>query len=346
MAKGIRMRIAFFDTHAYDRVSFEDVNRAFGHEITYFESRLSPETAALARGYEAVCVFVNDQLNRKTLEALRAGGTRLVALRCAGFNNVDVGAAEELDMMVVRVPAYSPYAVAEHTVALLLAINRKVHRAYARVREGNFSLNGLVGFDLHGKTVGIIGTGKIGTVVARIMTGFGCRVLLYDQVPNEALASEIGARYVPLDEIYQQSDILTLHVPLASDNLHLIDARAIARMRRGALLLNTSRGGLIDTHALIEGLKSGQLGGAGLDVYEREAGLFFEDYSSQVIQDDELARLLTFPNVVITGHQAFLTDTALRNIAETTLGNVTSVERGEVPAETCVTRKLALPPRI
>lgn len=338
------MRIAVFDTHSYDRHSFDEANKAFGHQLKYFEPRLSVETAALAQGYEAVCVFVNDQLNRPTLEALRAGGTRLIALRCAGFNNVDVAAAEELDLTVVRVPAYSPYAVAEHTVALLLALNRKIHRAYARVREGNFSLSGLVGFDLHGKTVGVIGTGKIGAVVARIMTGFGCRVLAHDQAPNDELIEDLDVRYVPLDDLYEQSDIVTLHVPLASDNVHLIDARAISRMKPGAILLNTSRGGLVATTALIDGLKSGRIGGAGLDVYEREAGLFFEDFSNHVIQDDELARLLTFPNVVITGHQAFLTDTALHNIAETTLANVSTVEAGQTPA-TCVTRKLAQPPR-
>lgn len=338
------MRIAVFDTHSYDRQSFLEANQAFGHELKFFEPRLSLETAALARGFEAVCVFVNDQLNRETLEALCAGGTRLVALRCAGFNNVDLAAAEELGIPVVRVPAYSPYAVAEHTVALLMSINRKIYRAYARVRDGNFSLNGLVGFDVHGKTVGVIGTGKIGSVFCRIMHGFGCRVLAHDRFPNAELVQELGVRYVSLDELYAEADILSLHVPLASDNVHMIDAGAIARMKPGVILLNTSRGGLVDTHALIEGLKSGQVGGAGLDVYEREAGLFFEDYSSRVIQDDELARLLTFPNVVITGHQAFLTDTALHNIAETTLGNISTVEAGEIPS-TCVTRTHALPPR-
>lgn len=338
------MRIAVFDTHSYDRQSFDEANKAFGHDLKYFEPRLSLETAALAHGFEAVCVFVNDQLNRPTLEALRAGGTHLVALRCAGFNNVDVAAAEELGMTVVRVPAYSPYAVAEHTVALLMALNRKIHRAYARVREGNFSLSGLVGFDVHGKTVGVIGTGKIGSVFARIMKGFGCRVLAYDKYPSQELVDEIGVRYVHLDELYEQSDILSLHVPLASDNVHLLDHAALALMKRGVILLNTSRGGLIDTHALIEGLKSGKIGGAGLDVYEREAGLFFEDFSNRVIQDDELARLLTFPNVVITGHQAFLTDTALHNIAETTLTNVSAIQAGELPP-TAVTRTLALPPR-
>ncbi|HEY9854855.1 MAG TPA: 2-hydroxyacid dehydrogenase [Stenomitos sp.] len=338
------MRIAVFDTHSYDRHSFDEANQAFGHDLKYFESRLSLETVALARGFEGVCVFVNDQLNRPTLEALKAGGVRLVALRCAGFNNVDVAAAEELDLPVVRVPAYSPYAVAEHTVALLMALNRKIYRAYARVREGNFSLSGLVGFDVHGKTVGVIGTGKIGQVFARIMKGFGCEVLAYDKFPNQDLADEIGLRYVSLDELYERCDILSLHVPLADDSLHMIDKAAVARMKRGVILLNTSRGGLIETAALIEGLKTGKIGGAGLDVYEHEAGVFFEDFSNRVIQDDELARLLTFPNVVITGHQAFLTDTALHNIAETTLGNISTIEAGEIPP-TCVTRTLALPPR-
>jgi len=338
------MRIAVFDTHSYDRHSLDEANKAFGHDLKYFESRLSLETVALARGFEGVCVFVNDQLNRPTLEALKTGGVRLVALRCAGFNNVDIAAAEELDLPVVRVPAYSPYAVAEHTVALLMALNRKIYRAYARVREGNFSLSGLVGFDVHGKTVGVIGTGKIGQVFARIMKGFGCEVLAYDKYPNQELVDEIGLRYVPLEELYERSDILSLHVPLGDDNLHMIDKSAVARMKRGAILLNTSRGGLIETAALIEGLKSGKIGGAGLDVYEHEAGVFFEDFSNRVIQDDELARLLTFPNVVITGHQAFLTDTALHNIAETTLGNISTIEAGAIPP-TCVTRTLALPPR-
>jgi D-lactate dehydrogenase len=233
---------------------------------------------------------------------------------------------------VVRVPAYSPHAVAEHAVALMLTLNRKTHRAYPRVRDGNFSLNGLVGFDMHGKTVGVIGTGRIGAVVARIMRGFGCRVLAYDRYPDAELALEAGLSYVGLDELLGASDIVSLHLPLTAESTHLIDAETIGRMKRGVMLINTSRGALIDTRGLIEGLKSGQIGAAGLDVYEREAGIFFEDYSGTVLQDDLLARLLTFPNVLITGHQAFLTDTALRNIAETTLGNVSALEQGEACA--------------
>ncbi|HEY9899888.1 MAG TPA: 2-hydroxyacid dehydrogenase [Pantanalinema sp.] len=338
------MNIAVFDTRPYDRASLDEANEAFGHALTYFESRLGPETVALAKGFPAVCAFVNDTLDAEVLATLREGGTRLVALRCAGFNNVDVGAAEGLGLTVVRVPAYSPYAVAEHAVALLLSLNRKTHRAYARVREGNFSLSGLVGFDLHGKTVGIVGTGRIGAAFARIMHGFGCRLLAHDPYPDPALSGELGLRYVPLEELLSEADVVSLHLPLSHETTHLIDDAAIARMKPGALLLNTSRGGLVDTGALIKGLKSGKLGGAGLDVYEREAGLFFEDMSGLVLQDDQLARLLTFPNVLITAHQAFLTDTALRNIAETTLDNVTRFEAGgESP--NAVTARHPLPPR-
>ncbi|MNX69884.1 D-lactate dehydrogenase [compost metagenome] len=339
------MNIAVFDTRPYDRQALDEANKAFGHTLTYFESRLSPETVSLAKGFPAICAFVNDTLDAGVLAALHAEGTRLVAMRCAGFNNVDVPAAERLGMTVVRVPAYSPYAVAEHATALLLSLDRKIHRAYARVREGNFSLTGLVGFDLHGKTVGIVGTGRIGTAFARIMRGFGCKLLAHDPYPDLALASELGMRYVPLDELLADSDVVSLHLPLSRETTHLIDAGAIARMKPGALLINTSRGGLVDTGALIEGLKSGKLGGAGLDVYEREAGLFFEDLSNRILQDDQLARLLTFPNVVITAHQAFLTDTALRNIAETTLDNVTRFEAGE-PLPNAVTAAHPQPPRI
>jgi D-lactate dehydrogenase len=338
------MKTAFFDTHPYDRHSFEASNQAFGHELVYFESRLSAETAALAEGFLAVCAFVNDTLDRAVLERLHQGGTRVVALRCAGFNNVDLAAAEALGMAVVRVPAYSPHAVAEHAVALLLCLNRKIHRAYARVREGNFALSGLVGFDMNGKTVGVVGTGKIGQVASKIFAGFGCRVLAHDPYPDAAFAERIGVEYVPFASLLSQSDIISLHLPLTTDTTHLIDDGAIAHMKPGAILINTSRGGLVDTGALIRGLKSEQLGGAALDVYEREAGVFFEDFSLCVIQDDELARLLTFPNVLITGHQAFLTETALGNIADTTLANLQAVADGsECP--NMVTRAQAAPPR-
>lgn len=339
------MNIAVFDTRPYDRHSLDEANRAFGHALSYFETRLSLETVALAQGFDAICAFVNDVLDAEVLSALKDGGTRLVALRCAGFNNVDIPAAERLGLTVVRVPAYSPYAVAEHAVALLLSLNRKTHRAYARVREGNFSLSGLVGFDLHGKTVGVVGTGRIGAAFARIMRGFGCRLLAHDPYPDAALASELGLHYVPLEELLAEADVVSLHLPLTRETTHLIDAAAIAGMKPGALLLNTSRGGLVNTAALIEGLKSGKLGGAGLDVYEREAGLFFEDMSGLVLQDDQLARLLTFPNVLITAHQGFLTDTALHNIAETTLDNVTRFEKGEA-SPNAVTAQQPLPPRI
>lgn len=338
------MRVAVFDTHSYDRQSFERTNGHFGHDLQFFESRLLPETVGLAAGFPAVCVFVNDAVDRSVLEALKAGGTTVVALRCAGFNNVDVPAAEELGMTVVRVPAYSPHAVAEHAVALLLALNRKIHRSYMRVRDGNFSLEGLVGFDLAGKTAGVIGTGRIGHVFCRIMHGFGCEILAYDPYPDAALEA-IGVRYVALDELLSASDVISLHAPLTADNHHMIDAQAIDRMKEGVVLLNTSRGGLIDTAALIDGLKRCKLGAVGLDVYEREAGIFFKDCSSTPLMDDELARLLTFPNVLITGHQAFLTDEALANIAETTLGNLKAIEAGAA-CPNAVTATTAHPPRV
>jgi D-lactate dehydrogenase len=269
---------------------------------------------------------VNDVFDAGVVGALADGGTRVIALRCAGFNNVDLEACKEKGIAVVRVPAYSPNAVAEHTVALLLALNRQIHRAYNRVREGNFALEGLIGFDMIGKTAGVIGTGKIGAAVCRILQGFGCRVLAHDPYPNE----ELGLEYVPLDRIYAEADIVTLHLPLSVASHHLIGTDAIAKMRQGVVLINTSRGGLLDTRAVIEGLKSGKIGRLGLDVYEEEGPLFFEDHSQRVLQDDVFARLLTFPNVLITGHQAFLTAEALTQIAETTLGNLAAFGEGEV----------------
>ncbi len=320
------MRVAVFSTKVYDRSFLEAANTKYGHELSFFEPRLTYETASLASGFAAVCIFVNDQLDARTLEVLAEGGTRLIALRCAGFNNVDLTAAQQHGMMVVRVPAYSPYAVAEHTVALLLALNRKIHRAYARVREGNFALDGLLGFDLHGLMVGIVGTGKIGVRVAKIMLGFGCRILAYDLFPNPE-CEQAGVRYATLREVFAGADIVSLHCPLTPETYHLIDAQAIDRMKRGVVLINTSRGALIDAAAVVEGLKSGQIGYLGLDVYEEEADLFFEDLSNEVIQDDVFARLLTFPNVIVTGHQAFFTHTALQNIADTTLANIKEVEQ-------------------
>ncbi|RMH75404.1 MAG: 2-hydroxyacid dehydrogenase [Calditrichaeota bacterium] len=331
------MKVAVFSTKAYDREFLEAANREFGHELIFFEPHLNRETAPLATGFPAVCVFVNDTLDAPTIEALAGGGTRLIALRCAGFNNVDLAAAEVHGLTVVRVPAYSPHAVAEHTVALLLAVNRKIHRAYNRVREGNFSLEGLLGWDIHGQTVGIIGTGKIGAVVARILNGFGCRLFAYDPYPN-AECERIGVRYVTLQELFRHSDIITLHCPLTPETHHLIDQAALEQMKPGVVLINTSRGALIDTRAVIRNLKSGKIGYLALDVYEEEADLFFEDLSNQVIQDDVFARLLTFPNVLITAHQAFFTRNALENIAHTTLSNITEFEQTATCAN-CITRE-------
>ncbi|QTN34396.1 2-hydroxyacid dehydrogenase [Akkermansiaceae bacterium] len=323
------MEIAFYDTKPYDRTHFEPEARGNGMTIRYHDFRLSGETASSAAGAQAVCVFVNDIVNRRCLELLSAGGVGLVALRCAGFNNVDLAAADELGVTVIRVPSYSPHAVAEHTVALLLALNRKIHRAYNRVREQNFSLSGLVGFDLHGKTVGIIGTGKIGRITAQIFRGFGCRVLANDMLPAPEWAAVHGIEYTAAKALLETSDVISLHLPLTPATHHLIDASAIRSMKPGAYLVNTSRGKLVDTSALIGALKSGHLGGAALDVYEEEEGIFFEDHSGMVLQDDELARLITFPSVLITAHQAFLTKEALAEIARVTVGNCATFLKGE-----------------
>lgn len=322
------MRVAVFSPKPYDRSFLHAANQAHGHDLVFLEPRLIQETAALAEGFPAVCIFVNDVANAEVLEALAKGGTRLIALRCAGFNNVDLAAAKRLGITVARVPAYSPYAVAEHTVGLMLTLNRKFHRAFNRVREGNFALDGLLGFDFHGRTVGVVGTGKIGAIVARIMQGFGCRVLAYDPYPN-AEVTALGVPYVSLPELFAAADVVTLHCPLTPDTRHLIDAAALQQMQPGVMLINTSRGALVDTVAVLDALKAGQIGYLGLDVYEEEADLFFEDHSQALIQDDVFMRLLTFPNVVITGHQAFFTQEALQNIAETTLANVTAFATGE-----------------
>jgi D-lactate dehydrogenase len=290
---------------------------------------LTSETVSLANGFRAVCGFVQDDFSAPVLRQLAAGGTQLIALRCAGFNNVDLSVAADLGMTIVRVPAYSPFSVAEHTVGLMLALNRHLHRAYNRVREGNFALDGLLGFDMHGRTAGIIGTGKIGYCVAKILAGFGCTLLGHDRFQN-ADCEQLGLRYVPLHELYAHADIITLHCPLTPETHHLIDSEAIGRMKPGVMLINTSRGAVVDTLALIEGLKKGKISALGLDVYEEEADLFFEDLSNRVLQDDVLARLLTFPNVIITGHQAFFTTDALTAIAETTLANISTWERDEV----------------
>ena len=322
------MRIAMFGTKPYDRVHFEKANLAAKHDLVFLEPRLGAATAKLAEGAEAVCVFVNDEARADTIDALAAFGVRLIALRCAGFNNVDLEAAKRRGIAVVRVPAYSPHAVAEHALALILALNRKTHKAYNRVREGNFALDGLIGFDLFGKTVGVVGTGRIGAIVARILAGFGCKILAYD-VRRDPDVEAGGAWYVPLERLLGESDIVSLHCPLSPATRHMIDAAALGRMKPRVMLINTSRGALIDTPAVLEALKSGRIGWLGLDVYEEEEGVFFEDLSQHVLQDDVLARLLTFPNVLITGHQAFLTEEALTNIAETTLDNVARCQRGE-----------------
>lgn len=319
------MKLVLFSTKPYDRAVFGEANARYGHDLHFLEPRLTPESAPLAAGVAGVCAFVNDQLGRATLETLAGGGTKLVALRSAGFNHVDLSAAAELGLTVVRVPAYSPYAVAEHALALVLTLNRKTHRAFNRVREGNFALDGLLGFDLHGKTVGVIGTGKIGLVFARLMAGFGCRVLAFDPRP----ADDAPVSYVPLAELYGASDIVSLHCPLTPETHHLIGDDAVAQFKPGVMLINTSRGGLIDTRAVIGGLKTGRIGLLGLDVYEEEADLFFENLSERVIQDDVFTRLLTFPNVLITGHQGFFTAEALQHIADTTLHNVTAFESGQ-----------------
>jgi len=295
--------------------------------MVFFEPKLTSETTALAAGFPAVCIFINDQLNPETIKAIANNGTKLIALRSAGFNNVDIKTATELGITVVRVPAYSPYAVAEHAVGLILTLNRKYHRAYSRVRESNFSLNGLLGFDLHGSTVGIVGTGKIGMCFAQIIKGFGCNILAYDIYQNPACL-EMGVKYVELSTLLATSDIVSLHCPLTPESYHMINATTLQQFKPGSMLINTSRGGLIDTKAVIDALKSQKLGYLGLDVYEQESDLFFEDLSDQVIQDDIFERLLTFPNVVITAHQAFFTRNALKNIAQTTITNITDFEKG------------------
>ncbi len=322
------MKVAFFSTKPYDRKFFDEANQAYGHDITYFETRLTRQTLRLAEGHECACAFVNDQLDASVLIALAAQGTRLIAMRCAGFNNVDVNSAKELGVSVVRVPAYSPYAVAEHTVGLMLALNRRIYWANSRVKEGNFSLDGLLGFDMRGSTVGLVGTGKIGECVASILHGFGCRILAYDKIRNDACQTRYDVEYVSLEELFRQSDIISLHCPLLTETYHLIGMEAIARMKKGVMLINTSRGALIDARAAIEGLKSEKIGYLGIDVYEEEEELFFEDKTFQILTDDVFARLTTFPNVVITGHQAYFTRDAVARIANTTLENITAYENG------------------
>ena len=314
--------VAIYDTKPYDRDYFERTPEAGRVRRQFHEFRLNSETVASASGAQAVCVFVNDRLDAPCLEQLHRLGVRLVTLRCAGFNNVDLGAAKSLGIAVTRVPAYSPHAVAEHAIALLLALNRKLHRAYNRVREHNFSLSGLVGFDLHGRTVGVVGTGKIGRIAAQIFRGFGTEVLAFDPQPSTEWAQAHGVRYTEFHTLLASSDVVSLHLPLTPQTRHLMNTETIASLKPGAFLINTSRGKLVDTTALLGALKSGQLGGVALDVYEEEEGIFFEDLSGEILQDDELSRLLTFPNVLITAHQAFLTQEALSEIARTTTENL------------------------
>jgi len=330
MSADSQLVVAVFDTKPYDREYLGKASsNGGGLNLRYQEFRLEPATASAAVGAQAVCIFVNDNAHRPVLEQLAKSGVRMIALRCAGFNNVDLKAAKELGIAVTRVPAYSPYAVAEHTLALILTLNRKTHRAFVRVRELNFSLSGLVGFDLHGKTAGIIGTGKTGRIVAGILKGFGMKVLAFDPYPNEAWAKEAGVEYVDLDFLAAQSDIVSLHAPLTPQTDRIINEEFLAKMKPEAMLVNVSRGRLVHTAAVIAALKEGRLGGVALDVYEEEEGVFFEDLSGQVLEDDELARLLTFPNVLITAHQAFLTSEALSEISRVTTENLRRFATGE-----------------
>jgi D-lactate dehydrogenase len=322
------MNIAFFNTKSYDREAFEHANNAYKHTIHFIEPHLNEMTAQLVQDDKCVCVFINDTLDRTVLELLKQSGVELIALRSAGFNHVDLDAAKELGLHVVRAPAYSPYATAEYAVGLLLVLNRRLHRAFNRVREGDFSINGFMGFDIHGKTVGIVGTGKIGIAFASIMTGFGTRVIAYD-VHASPECEKMGVEYVSLDELYAQSDIISLHCPLVEETHHMINARAIAKMKTGVTLLNTSRGRLLDTPAVIAALKDRKIGLLGLDVYEEEESIFFEDLSDDMIEDDVFARLLTFPNVLATSHQGFFTREAVEAIADTTLENIRQYENKE-----------------
>ena len=330
------MKIAFFSTHHFEKEFFVVENLKHHHHFNFFEPALNQQTAPLAKDVEVVCAFVTDQLDSETLKILKQNGVKLIALRSAGYNHVDLKTAEELGLKVVRVPAYSPYAVAEHAVALLMSLNRKIHKSYSRVRDLNFSLDGLMGFDLHGKTVGVIGTGNIGEVFATIMKGFGCTVIAHDPQINPTLIENKIATYASLDELYSRSDVISLHLPLFPESRHMINSSSLAKMKRGAILINTGRGALIDSVALTDALKSGHLGGAGLDVYEEEEGIFFNDLSDQVLKDDVLARLLTFPNVVLTSHQAFLTKEALEKIAATTLENISAFQSGKMNNEVLV----------
>lgn len=329
------IKIAFFDAKPYDIESFEKKLQDTNFKITFFKNHLTSETASLTQGFQVVCVFVNDVINKDVIDILERNGIALVAVRATGYNNIDIRAIFNR-IHVVRVPAYSPYAVAEHAVALMLALNRNIHKAYYRIRDSNFTLSGLLGFDMYGKTAGIVGTGKIGRVAINILKGFGMEVLAYDIFPDEGYAKQAGFKYVDLDTIYRKSDIVSLHCPLTKETHRLIDKTAIAKMKQGIMIINTSRGMIIDTKALIGGLKTGKVGFAGLDVYEEESEYFFEDFSSKIITDDTLARLLSFNNVIVTSHQGFFTKEALHNIAITTIDNIRNffIEQ-KLPNEIC-----------
>jgi D-lactate dehydrogenase len=322
------MKVAVFSTKSYDRQFLEAANHAHGHKLVFLEPRLTETTASLAAGCRAICVFINDNLDASTVKAIAEQSVQLIALRSAGFNHVDLAATEALGLTVVRVPAYSPHAVAEHAVALILALNRKIYRAYNRVRDDNFSLEGLMGFDLHGSTVGIIGTGKIGQCFAQIMRGFGARLLAYD-IQSNAHCESLGVEYVALSTLFAASDVVSLHCPLTPQTHHLVNTESLSLLKEGTMLINTSRGGLLDTLAVIEGIKSGKIGYLGIDVYEQEEGLFFEDLSNTIIQDDTFHLLQSFHNVLITAHQGFFTRNALANIADTTLADITNFEQGK-----------------
>lgn len=322
------MKIAFFDTHSYDKKSFVEANKAFNYEIDFRDYKLNENTALTAQGYDVVCVFVNDVVNAEVIKTLADCGVKLIALRCAGFNNVDLKAAAAAGIKVVRVPAYSPYAVAEHGVALLMSLTRHIPQAYLRTKTANFNIEGLTGRDLYGLTAGILGTGKIGRIMADILMGFGMKIIAYDPFPNEQWAKEKNIEYVGLDEIFQRSDVLSLHCPLTEETKHVVNHDRMKMMKHDAVIINTGRGALIDSKALVHALKHGHIGGIGMDVYEEESKYFFSDWSTDIMTDDTLARLLTFPNVIITGHQAFLTTNALKNLAETTLENVKAFAAG------------------
>ena len=326
------MKIAFYDTHSYDKQSFDEANKAFGFEIHYNEFKLNENTVVTAQGYDAVCVFVNDVVNGWVISALKDCGVKLIALRCAGFNNVDLAAAKNAGIAVVRVPAYSPHAVAEHGIALLMSLTRHIPQAYLRTKTANFNIEGLTGRDLYGLTAGVLGTGKIGRIMAGLLKGLGMKVIVYDKFPNEEWAKEIGARYVSLDEIFRESDVLSLHCPLTEETKHIVNHDTMKMMKSDAVIINTGRGALIDSKALVHALKHKHIAGIGMDVYEEESKYFFNDWSTEVMTDDVLARLLTFPNVIITGHQAFLTTNALKNISDVTLQNIKDFADGKALA--------------